>query len=910
GWASNVDNIAKENLTVNGENYKYLATAYVLVPGGDTQQLSDLTMEIKTGLNENITLNVPNAPVQRNYRTNVLGNLLTNQAEFTVVVDPIYNEPDYNVTQWDGTVADDVQPNAEGVYEIAYPSQLAWLAAQVDGGNTFNGKTVKLVSDLDLANIAWNPIADNGDDTGFQGTFDGNGKTIYNLYVDVTDAPEYQSAGLFANIRGAVLKNFTIENAVIKNSTVLTASDCGNAVVVGSSQFNSTIDNVDVKNGKVYSDHYIGGIAGYYAGTITNCDIEGLELVGTPNGTNGKYDNGDKVGGIVGYHNAGNNETTNNTVNNFTIHAYRDMGGIAGCGRGTFSGNKATNGTITVDQVTNFYETKAANAAAIVGRNEGATVDATNTFENVTIEEISAVVSTVEQLQAAIDAAVDGEETLILIQPGTYVSSKLNIAGSKKNIALVAVAPGVEIKGQVYINNTDKVTLKGLTLNNEGAQNTDGISVTRNNAVSIVNGQSEVVIEDCTFNLTSATDGSGIKDWWSTGDGIKVTVKNCTFNCNGQRAMQLHEYVDVQGCTFNEPYRYVMQMNSASETTVVWKNNHIVKKSDNGKPAYHIQLTCGGSEATKATANKTWTLEGNTADVTVPQGYFPYVYETNSVDASTMKGDWDKFVEIIDGINNVAKSQNGAYSVSSSEGFAYTIKNLLAADKTEIELAEGEYELGGLTGWKGEVTISGASKEGAVLKMSQAVYPSGAKLNFSNLTFSIPQLAFNQEQTYSAMYHTSGLDIDNCVIKGCLTLSGNGETNITGTDFVNAVSSGFNGYGIFYYGNNGSTVNVKDCTFDMVSKAIVIYNHSSAVNSVKYTLNVEDCEFKASKTDDKAAIQMHTETGSIYGTVNIKNSTATGFLNVNGGLWNELMNNGSGTVTDKFDIYVDGTQVH
>ncbi|MBQ7942044.1 MAG: hypothetical protein IJ328_06530, partial [Muribaculaceae bacterium] len=91
GWASNEDNIAKENLEVNGENYKYLATAYVLVPGGDTQQLSDLTMEIKTGLNENITLNVPNAPVQRNYRTNVLGNLLTNQAEFTVVVDPIYS---------------------------------------------------------------------------------------------------------------------------------------------------------------------------------------------------------------------------------------------------------------------------------------------------------------------------------------------------------------------------------------------------------------------------------------------------------------------------------------------------------------------------------------------------------------------------------------------------------------------------------------------------------------------------------------------------------------------------------------------------------------------------------------------------------------------------------------------------
>ncbi len=88
-WA-NVPDMAKEALVVSETTYEYLATAYVLVPGDDTQKLSDLKMEIKTGLNEIITLSVPNAPVQRNYRTNVLGNLLTNTADFNIVVDPIY----------------------------------------------------------------------------------------------------------------------------------------------------------------------------------------------------------------------------------------------------------------------------------------------------------------------------------------------------------------------------------------------------------------------------------------------------------------------------------------------------------------------------------------------------------------------------------------------------------------------------------------------------------------------------------------------------------------------------------------------------------------------------------------------------------------------------------------------------
>lgn len=53
---------------------------------------------------------------------------------------------------------------------------------------------------------------------------------------------------------------------------------------------------------------------------------------------------------------------------------------------------------------------------------------------------------------------------------------------------------------------------------------------------------------------------------------------------------------------------------------------------------------------------------------------------------------------------------------------------------------------------------------------------------------------------------------------------------------------------------------------------------------------------------------MHTECG-ISGTVDITNSTATGFANINNGLWNEL-NNNTKVPTDNFDITVDGVNVH
>jgi hypothetical protein len=35
-------------------------------------------------------------PVQRNYRTNIYGSILTSDVEVKVVIEPAFNDPDYN----------------------------------------------------------------------------------------------------------------------------------------------------------------------------------------------------------------------------------------------------------------------------------------------------------------------------------------------------------------------------------------------------------------------------------------------------------------------------------------------------------------------------------------------------------------------------------------------------------------------------------------------------------------------------------------------------------------------------------------------------------------------------------------------------------------------------------------------
>ena len=76
-----------------------------------------------------------------------------------------------------------------------------------------------LVNDLDLSVHRWIPIgggaqANGGSTYSFHGDFDGNGKTIRDLYVD--ESGREFSAVLFGCYTGGMIKNLTVEDAYVK----------------------------------------------------------------------------------------------------------------------------------------------------------------------------------------------------------------------------------------------------------------------------------------------------------------------------------------------------------------------------------------------------------------------------------------------------------------------------------------------------------------------------------------------------------------------------------------------------------------------------------------------------------------------------------------------------------------------
>ena len=75
-------------LKVNETDYDYLAMNYVFAPAEGT--VCDLSAEIVLTGREPIQLSSPTTPIQRNWRTNILGSLLTSSVDFDVVVDPSF----------------------------------------------------------------------------------------------------------------------------------------------------------------------------------------------------------------------------------------------------------------------------------------------------------------------------------------------------------------------------------------------------------------------------------------------------------------------------------------------------------------------------------------------------------------------------------------------------------------------------------------------------------------------------------------------------------------------------------------------------------------------------------------------------------------------------------------------------
>lgn len=167
-------------------------------------------------------------------------------------------------------------PNTILIYE---PSDLRFVAEQCNAGETFEGKCVKLMNDIELPLNVPNNMTSIGSypDRPFKGTFDGNGKLITNLYIDQPNTP-YQ--GFF----GYTL-NANLYNVGLVNITASGRNYTGGMVAYAK---NTYMRDCYVNGGTLFALSYCGGLVGYQeqgtnsiiSGCYNTCEVTGNNYVG------------------------------------------------------------------------------------------------------------------------------------------------------------------------------------------------------------------------------------------------------------------------------------------------------------------------------------------------------------------------------------------------------------------------------------------------------------------------------------------------------------------------------------------------------------------------------------------------------------------------------------------------------
>ena len=128
-----------EKLTVAGDDYSYLATAYVFAPKSD-KKLTDAKATFTMSTGKTTSVSAPNVPIQGNYRTNILGDLLTVGATFNVKIDSGFKGDDRTYDAVSSSLEKGATVTLSNDYSVAAKSTGVCIAVGVTSELNLNGK--------------------------------------------------------------------------------------------------------------------------------------------------------------------------------------------------------------------------------------------------------------------------------------------------------------------------------------------------------------------------------------------------------------------------------------------------------------------------------------------------------------------------------------------------------------------------------------------------------------------------------------------------------------------------------------------------------------------------------------------------------------------------------------------------
>ena len=529
------------------EDYKYLSMNYILpndaTTGDASTTLEDLEFTFRPVAGNDITLTqgLDAVPVQRNWRTNIVGRILSGNLDINISIDPGFNG-DNNNKIWDGNTTNEPE-STETEWIVSSAAEWAYLKQYGT-----QGKNIKLDADI---NFFGNEVKG----IGFSGTFDGQGYKMFNMTL-LPGGSDY-SNGLFqgdASSGDITVKNLTIENVTAASSNP--EHGYVGAIFGDVQNGNLTLENVHVKNVDLRGVQSVGGLVGFVASgktvKINNCSVDGSKLSNYAVENESGY-----VAGLVGRP-VGTVNVTNSTVTNTTIDAYY----------------AARRGEESIQPVVGGYTELTAGTNVVVKK---------TSLEN------AVFVDTPEELAAALSA---GNSTIYLTKgeyviPATANGKTVTFIGAGKpedvKVAVTKVGEGGE--NCDFGLDGSKATFEGITITTNSSTY---IGYARCNGTyknCIINGTytlyGESIFENCVFNVSG-----NVYNIWTWG-AEEIEFTGCTFNSDGKALLLYREAggtvnLTVKDCTFNDKGGLVDAMKAAIE---------IGDSPFENKPTYNVTVS-------------------------------------------------------------------------------------------------------------------------------------------------------------------------------------------------------------------------------------------------------------------------------------------------------------------------------
>ena len=558
-----------EDITVDNVGYKYLAMAYVLAGATEDskESMHDATFNFYRGDNgDDLMRNIDiiNLPIQRNHRTNVIGDLLTETESFKIVIDEQFDEPDHNIN---------------GAEEDATTTTVATAAELQAAIDAASGPTIiKFEQDID-ANSSRSAVASitikqkegvdlviDGCGYKFNGvmTVNGDGRstgketlTFNNINFETTDSDtdedtrwSFIDAPSKLNGKYNYSHNVTIENCTFTNTVETTYH-------VGSASFTGTY-NLEMKNCTAINMHSIL--------QVQSCDntavVDNIKTINCKNGVsfgNTAYptiSNSEINSNAYGIRGDGNATRGNLVIKNTTINA--DVPVIIR--KVTTDGYKVALEGNTVLDAKGLYHvvfTEKSDDVAYVAPTKSWSVTGAEGFNVYPMEEGAAMsANSTAQLTAAIKAGA----TSIKLAAGNYEmpdgsesvnlqGKTLTITGTKETVIDVS---NVDTRDQFVTGAT--MSFEGVTLKFNGSDpnklymgfaNTKSLTYTNCNitGLQILNGE-KVTFENCVLDSQDNTMGQPHSVW--TYGAKNVSFTECTFKY-GHRAVNCYKDQDIDG---------------------------------------------------------------------------------------------------------------------------------------------------------------------------------------------------------------------------------------------------------------------------------------------------------------------------------------------------------------------------